>query len=208
MKKIIKIVLSSISVILVALTLILIIANVSAMRKEKPVSVFGYSFSYVPTESMKPVINPNDVVIFKKCQYNNLDVGDIIVYRSKTGNTAGIYIIHRIKEITNEGFVMLGDNNNGAVDPELVTKDMLVGKFVKVFNAFNIGKIASNKNVIFFILVIIVMVIIVMEILNIYTTFQKDKIKAVEEKRKQELLDEIRQELLEEIKNEKEKAKD
>ena len=55
---------------------------------------FGYSVSYVPTESMEPTINAGDYVLFKATTFEEVNVDDIIIYRSNTGR----FIIHRIIE--------------------------------------------------------------------------------------------------------------
>lgn len=205
MKKNIKRIISALAIVMAILTIYLLASNIVAMKKEKPVRIFGYSFSYVPTNSMEPVIKVDDMVLFKKANYDDLKTGDIIVYRSNLDETKGMYIIHRIKEVTDDGFIMLGDNNNNIVDKEVVTSDMLIGKYIKVINFFNVGKLISNKNLIFTLLIIVIIFIIVMEIVNIYVTYMKDKGKKKEDKNiRDELLEEIRQELLEEIKKEKE----
>lgn len=205
MKKNIRRIISALAIVMAILTIYLMASNIVAMKKEKPVRIFGYSFSYVPTNSMEPVIKVDDMVLFKKVKYDDLKTGDIIVYRSNLDETKGVYIIHRIKEVTDDGFVMLGDNNNNIVDKELVTSNMLIGKYIKVINFFNVGKLVSNKNLVFTLLIIVIIFIIVMEVVNIYVTYMKDKGKKKEEKNiRDELLEEIRQELLEEIKKEKE----
>ena len=205
MKKNIRRIISALAIVMAILTIYLMASNIVAMKKEKPVRIFGYSFSYVPTNSMEPVIKVDDMVLFKKVKYDDLKTGDIIVYRSNLDETKGVYIIHRIKEVTDDGFVMLGDNNNNIVDKELVTSNMLIGKYIKVINFFNVGKLVSNKNLVFTLLIIVIIFIIVMEVVNIYVTYMKDKGKKKEDKNiRDELLEEIRQELLEEIKKEKE----
>ena len=205
MKKNIRRIISALAIVMAILTIYLMASNIVAMKKEKPVRIFGYSFSYVPTNSMEPVIKVDDMVLFKKVKYDDLKTGDIIVYRSNLDETKGVYIIHRIKEVTDDGFVMLGDNNNNIVDKELVTSNMLIGKYIKVINFFNVGKLVSNKNLVFTLLIIVIIFIIGMEIVNIYVTYMKDKSKKKQDKNiRDELLEEIRQELLEEIKKEKE----
>lgn len=205
-KSISKIAVSAICIIIAILTIALLGVNLSALKKSKPVSVLGYSFSYVPTESMEPTIMKKDVIVFRKVKYESLKVNDIIIYKSQYGETDGMLIVHRIIEITDEGLVMKGDNNPG-IDVEVVNKDMFVGKYIRVVNGLSFNKLFSNKNIIFGLLVIILSGLAVLEVVNIIFTYQKEKLASVNAKSKQEVLDEMRKELLEEIKKEqKEKS--
>lgn len=193
--------------LIVLLIIYMLVCNVIAVREEKPVSYFGYSYSYVPTKSMEPTIKAGDSIIFKKISYDSCDVGDIIIYKSESGETKGLYIVHRIVEITDSGFIVKGDNNT-LVDDELVTADMLIGIYVKTFNFLNIGKLASNKNLIYGLLIFVFLLIMLTESVNIYLVKNKKKIKEnsseklSSEELKQKLLDEMRQELLKEIEEE------
>ncbi len=204
-KKITKIIAGIITAIITSLVCYMLICNVIAVRKEKPVAYFGYSYSYVPSASMEPTIKAGDSIIFQKTSYENLEVGDIIVYKSKSGSTEGLYIVHRIVEITDEGFVMKGDNNQ-AVDSEIVTRDMVIGKYKKTFNFLNIGKIAIKKNIIYLILTIFFVVIILTESVNIYLMKQKKNLKDIKKKNdelKDEVLKEMKEEILKEINDKK-----
>ena len=202
-KRIIKIILTSITGVFLIASLYLIICNIVAMRNDKPVRIFGYSYSYVPTESMEPTIKAGDSIIFKKAPYSSLEIGDIIVYQSKTGNTKGMYIVHRIVEETEYGFVMRGDNNPTS-DPEIINESMYVGKYVRRFNLFNVSKILNNKGVIYGILILFFLGIMILESANIFLAAQKKRQKNIVphnevEDIKQELLSEMREEILKEI---------
>jgi len=199
--------------IIVLLIIYMLVCNVIAVREEKPVSYFGYSYSYVPTESMEPTIMAGDSIIFKKTSYDSCEVGDIIIYKSQAGETKGLYIVHRIVEITDEGFVVKGDNNT-VNDDELVTEEMLIGIYVRTFNFLNIGKLASNKNLIYGLLIAVFLLIILTESVNIYLVRNKQKLKKSgkteisEDELKKQLLDEMREELLKEIEEENKNTKE
>lgn len=70
------------------------------------------AYRVVNSESMIPVYYEGDVVFIKKVEPSTLEVGDIIVFKSKRGT---IPIVHRIVEIIErEGnlyFVTQGDSN-------------------------------------------------------------------------------------------------
>lgn len=201
-KKIAKIVISVVTGIITLLVCYILICNIVAMRKERPVKVFGFSYSYVPTPSMEPVIKQGDSVIFKDASYSSLKVGDIIVYKSATGETKGLYILHRIVDSSADGFIMKGDNNT-SVDPEVVTSDMYMGKYVKTFNFLNIGKLAYHKDAIYTILIIFFVGIIILESVNIaLVNYRKKSRRPVDrDKLREELLEEMKEELRAEITN-------
>lgn len=206
-KKIIKIVISCITSLILVFVAYLLICNIVAVRNEKPVRVFGYSYSYVPTGSMEPTIDAGDSIFFKKTSYDSLEVGDIIVYKSAYGETKGLYILHRVVEITQEGLICKGDANP-SVDPEFITEDMFMGKYVKTFNFLNIGKLAYNKDAIYLILILFFCGIIVLETVNIYLSKQKkNSANTSNDELKKEVLDEMKEEILREIMNEKENDK-
>ena len=68
---------------------------------------FGYSVSYVPTESMEPTIHAGDYVLFREATFDTVEVNDIVIYRA----TSGRFIIHRVIEKNNEYLICKGDNN-------------------------------------------------------------------------------------------------
>ena len=65
---------------------------VMATAEARTPRFFGYSVSYVPTESMEPTIMAGDYVLFKNTSFEEVKEEDIIVYRSASGR----FIIHRI----------------------------------------------------------------------------------------------------------------
>jgi signal peptidase len=69
-------------------------------------------YRVVNSGSMMPTYFEGDVVFIKKADPHELEVGDIIVFKSKRGGTP---IVHRIEEIVEESgtlyFVTKGDNN-------------------------------------------------------------------------------------------------
>ena len=77
-KKITSIVVSCLTGLIVLMVIYMLACNVIAMQRERPVQIFGYSYSYVPTESMEPTIKKGDSVIFKDISYISCEVGDII----------------------------------------------------------------------------------------------------------------------------------
>nr|MCR5787023.1 signal peptidase I [Acholeplasmatales bacterium] len=109
MKKTIKGIITVILLLIVSILTYFVVANVVATKNNTISSFFGYSISYVPTESMEPTISKGSTIMFKKGDIKDANAGDIIVYKNTEHN---IYVIHRIyQEVEDNKFIMKGDNN-------------------------------------------------------------------------------------------------
>ncbi|NJE04150.1 signal peptidase I [Thermococcus sp. MV11] len=96
--------------------------------------VFGFQYVVILTDSMEPNINPNDLVVTRPVDPDQLRVGDVILYRVTIGNST-YRITHRIIAIENTSngyyFRTKGDNRNYP-DPWQVYPDQVIGKVVLV----------------------------------------------------------------------------
>ncbi|NJE43183.1 signal peptidase I [Thermococcus sp. GR6] len=91
--------------------------------------VFGFQYVVILTDSMKPNINPNDLVVTYPS--HNVHVGDVILYNIEIGNST-YRILHRVAEIrTDENgqiyYITKGDNRERP-DPWVVYPDQVIGK--------------------------------------------------------------------------------
>ncbi len=104
----------------IALVIIVILAIWFAL------GIFPIKPIAIATGSMTPAINIGDVAIIKKCNPNNLKVGDIIEYQMPD-----FTVVHRVVGIKQENgkfyFTTKGDNNSSN-DKNLVTEEQLIGK--------------------------------------------------------------------------------
>ena len=171
---------------------------------------FGYSVSYVPTESMEPTINAGDYVLFKATTFEEVNVDDIIIYRSNTGR----FIIHRIIEKTNEYIICQGDNNPIA-DSENIYPDMVRGIYINKVEVLHIFHGGINQNIIYIFLTILFIILIVTQIASLALKSQTDNLKKKAEqasKDKEILLREMRNQILKEelekLRNKKNNEKD
>jgi signal peptidase I len=94
------------------------------------VGVFPVYPTVIATGSMKPMINPGDMVLVKKTPGDKVKVGDVIQFKRDK-----IYIHHRIMEVVEEKekikYLTKGDNNSVA-DSELVNPEDVRGVIVCV----------------------------------------------------------------------------
>lgn len=108
------------SVIPLVIAIILVIWFALGIFPIKPIAI--------ATGSMEKKICVGDVAIIKKCNSNDVNVGDIIEYQME-----GYTVVHRIIEKRqNNGrfsFITKGDNNN-APDRDEVKEDQLIGKVI------------------------------------------------------------------------------
>ena len=212
MKKIIHNITKIIVGFLFGLSLFILISGTVAIREGNVPSVFGYSYSIVVTPSMEPTIKTGDLIITKKVEIDEIEIGDVILFKASEGEIAGKHIVHRVIGIIDGKYQTQGDNNP-IPDEQLVSYDMVVGEYVFKLPFKNVGLlIIENKSIIFIILIGIFAFMMIMQIYNIYRTLNDEKIKKTQEQfdaekealRKQ-LTEEIKKELFEEQKKGQEK---
>lgn len=188
---------------LVVIGLLYAIVSISYdVYKKRPISLCGYSISYVPTNSMDPAIPASTYVLFVETK--DVKVDDIVVYQSQEGETKGLYIIHRIISKTDDGFYARGDNNL-AIDEELITNDMIIGKHITNLKVLSTLLGGMSRNLIFVLVIVIFVGLFIVQILNIYFVYQKEKNSKMKADSLQKLKDEIYKEELEKLKNEERK---
>ena len=82
----------------------------------------------IATGSMIPEFNVGDVAVIKKCNPNDVIVGDVIQYQME-----GYTVVHRVVEKTQSNgqvtFITKGDYN-GSVDQQPVREEQLIGKAI------------------------------------------------------------------------------
>lgn len=71
----------------------------------------GYTPNLVMSESMEPTILTGDLILSKQIDFEDVQVGDIIVYKHTYENGEHQAIVHRVIEKTDEYLVLKGDNN-------------------------------------------------------------------------------------------------
>ncbi|MDR1017090.1 MAG: signal peptidase I [Lachnospiraceae bacterium] len=132
------------------LILCVIFAVIFAVRratsKEPLATTFGFAPAIIMSGSMEPALHVDDMVIIRKSK--TYKPGEIATYVNENNSL----ITHRIKKITDEGFIFKGDANN--VEDGIVNRKNVVGRVV--FRVPMAGKIFSlNGVIILFALVVI-----------------------------------------------------
>ena len=81
---------------------------------------------------MVPTLSVGEIIIGISVEPEEIQVGDIIAYRAEE-KTLWLQpvIVHRIIEVTDEGFIFQGDNNPEP-DNAIVTKEQILFRFLNV----------------------------------------------------------------------------
>lgn len=98
------------------------------------VSIGGYSFFKVVTGSMEPEIPVGALILSEETEMNDIEIGEVVCFRSKSPDVLGKIITHRVIEIieAEDGTLQLvtkGDANL-SLDGYYVTAQNLIGKVV------------------------------------------------------------------------------
>ena len=193
--------------VLFALTIYILIAGVNAAKNNEMMSIFGYTYSVVPTDSMEPEINVGDSVIGKKESFDNLEIGDDVIYHY-VYEDIDIYVVHRIiRYDEGYGFKTQGINTKQE-DPIYVTKDNYVSTVVWSGSLANIGEIVlKNRGTLFLVLIAILLLIAgngVFDIIKILDERKQLSQKEEKEQLEQNYEDELRRQVEAELKKKQE----
>lgn len=76
-------------------------------------TIFGYRLFFVVTDSMEPVYTKGMVLIAVPVKEDTLIVNEIYAYRVGQKDTGlNPIVVHRLVDITEDGYIFKGDNNN------------------------------------------------------------------------------------------------
>ncbi|AUD65665.1 signal peptidase I [Tenericutes bacterium MZ-XQ] len=150
------------TVLFYLVTLILLVyVSLSLFLPEKVIDVFRFQLTTISTltESMKPTIEPGDVIMLKKVDEEDIEVDDVISFynyargQNSQGETVWvkIRIVHRLIDIDDQtgAYITQGDNNssvdtiydeNGNITD--LTYDQVIGAYV--FRLPFLGTIVSG----------------------------------------------------------------
>ena len=128
-----KIISLIVSVLLVASVFICLFVVIQVLSNGY-VSIGGYSFFKVVTGSMEPEIPVGALILSEETEMNDIEIGEVVCFRSKSPDMLGKIITHRVIEIieAEDGTLQLvtkGDANL-SLDGYYVTAQNLIGKVI------------------------------------------------------------------------------
>lgn len=107
------------------------------------IGIFSIKPVAIASGSMEKELYTGDIAIIKKCNANDVEVGDIIEYQME-----GYTVIHRIiekKQKKGEYFFVTKGDNNDAEDAKEVSESQLIGKMIFKVKYLGYPSIWSNK---------------------------------------------------------------
>lgn len=103
------------------------------IHRDGYVTIVGCSVFHVVSGSMEPEIPVGALIISQKTEIEDIEVGDIISFRSLEPYMQGSIVTHRVVEIHKKdgelALVTQGDANN-SMDAYYVTRDNLIGRII------------------------------------------------------------------------------
>ncbi|MBQ7541337.1 MAG: signal peptidase I [Clostridia bacterium] len=185
MKKIVKVLNTALTVVMIAVLLFAGYVFVTVLRvdKGKVPSVFGFSFLQIATGSMEPTIPTGALIMVRQTDAAEIREGDVICFYSTDPMIAGMPNTHRVTQITTENgtirFITKGDAADEE-DPYPVYPDQLVGVFVRILPIQNLAQILHSPYFFFFALLVPLTAVIFVEVIHFKKSAEEKKEKANE----------------------------
>lgn len=131
-----------ISLLLIAASVVILCLVVFTKQGETP-SLGGYTVFRITTGSMKPAYDTDTLILVKKTDPSEIQVGDVISFYSADPALDGAVNTHRVTETEQDGtkwrYTTKGDANN-VPDQYGTDSDALIGKVVA--SSLLLGKLA------------------------------------------------------------------
>lgn len=161
MKYVLRVV-NVLAAVVIALALVVLLRTVFTPAGEVP-SLGNYSFMRTLTGSMEPAIPVHSFIVTEAVDPENLQVGDIITFRSTESKLEGALNTHRITSVYEEGgqlmFHTKGDAN-AVEDSEPVSSINVVGKVVFISAALGTVVSLFSNPLVFFPFVVVPLVLL------------------------------------------------
>ena len=228
MRKILPIVITTIAMLIFVVSIGIMFMATIAQRNNNLLYLFDTSFSLIPSNSMvgdnPDSLDQYDMAIIRNKAFEDLEVNDVIVFKSRLSTVNGcvnVLKIHRIVDGTPElGFITRGDNNekddqdqtNSCADG-LITENEYQGALSSKITFLKplVKILVESRNIIFPIVVVVLLIILCFELIHLFKEFNQEKKKKLEEehekfkneleKQKVEEYERIKQEEISKLKN-------
>lgn len=156
---------AGVKVIIITILTMLLIVNLTMLYEHKRapneiVSFVGISIFNIISDSMKPTIDENDVIIIKQSTIDEIDEGDIVTFKKQDGTIVTHRIIKKIDSEDGRKYITKGDNNYYE-DKEPIEYSQIYGKYI--FRIRKIGTLVEelqNKNGIISAMIIVLIIVI------------------------------------------------
>ena len=194
-KKVSKYLVKSLTIAFFLLAFYILIFGSIARKNNQLLSIFGYSYSSVPTNSMSgdnsDSFDAGSFIISKKVKFENIKVGDIIIFQDKN-----ILVVHRVVDINDDGSLVTKGDNNDSIDANFVTKNNYQAKVIKSFMIGSLGKNLSGYQLqILFILIIVLIIFLIYQFFVLIKEINENKLRKIKQEQQLKLEEEIKNEI-------------
>ena len=199
-KKVVKILKIALEALLGVMVVAFLALFIMSKATASPIFLFNRTTMWVMTESMDPTIPPRTYILVEKATAADVEVGDIVVFRSTDPRIAGQFNTHRVIAKDGDTFVTKGDNN--PVDDGIYSaqKENIVGKYVDTLTFMTyLGRLVMTPVGFALLIVLFLATMAFCVVPDVKSAFRDKKKEDEEEKQK-----EIRRQIDEEVRRLKE----
>lgn len=197
-KLIVKRSIQTITLLIFLLTMYVLIFGTIAIRNNKLLNIFGYSYGLVPSDSMDGVapegseiqsFKKGSIIIVKFSDFDDLKINDVVVFQSEE---EGIPLkVHRIVEEHSNYYVTKGDHESSILDTnDLVTREKYQAKVINVFYFFGIASSFTNfRGIILLVIIVILFASMLYQIYNVVKNHNESKRNEISEEELEALIE-------------------
>lgn len=156
---------------IVTLLIILIVSIIFVQRiSNNKVTLGGYSVFTIITESMVPKYEVGDMLLAKKISFDEIKVGDDLVYIGKEGTFSDKIVTHQVIdiEVEDDEFIFHTKGLANNIEDPLVGEEQVYGVVVAKLNILSLlSKLVNNIYGFYFLVFIPFVVMIFFEVIDI-----------------------------------------
>ena len=194
MKKYLPKIITAISIIIFIMALSIMVIGTVAIKRNEPLYIFGRAVTAIPTGSMEGDLEDSldigDLAIIKRGSYEDIKIGDIVVFQQPITDDINILIIHRVIDIKDQGLVTKGDANS-TPDQGFVTEDEYQGVYVSKITWLKpiVTTVTTSlgKTVIFGLITILLLGLLFSEVIHIIKTISHTQKEELDKKTQEEI---------------------
>lgn len=194
MKKYLPKIITAISIIIFIMALSIMVIGTVAIKRNEPLYIFSRAVTAIPTGSMKGDLEDSldigDLAIIKRGSYEDIKIGDIVVFQQPITDDINILVIHRVIDIKDQGLVTKGDANS-TPDQGFVTEDEYQGLYVSKITWLKpiVTTVTTSlgKTVIFGLITVLLLGLLLSEIVHIIKTISHTQKEELDKKTQEEI---------------------
>lgn len=194
MKKYLPKIITALSIVIFLIALSIMVVGTIAIKRNEPLYIFGRAVTAIPTGSMKGDLEDSldigDLAIIKRGSYEDIKIGDVVVFQQPITDDINILVIHRVIDIKDQGLVTKGDAIS-TPDQGFVTEDEYQGLYVSKITWLKpiVTTVTTSlgKTVIFGLITVLLLGLLLSEIVHIIKTISHTQKEELDKKTQEEI---------------------